>query len=360
MNISWQLILFSGLAISLYKIIKDYFLSLITYSLTIEDKRNLGNYFIDFLSKNKVVNSNYNAGEHCFIYDPSKPLCLSPGFYYLIYKSKLIFLKIDDFIPNNAGWDLKRHPIIKLITFRWNKYIIDELFIEANKPNPMDSFVCGNQIANIGDRYRDGFKNLILPDNLTERFTTLTTWFYSKKGKETFSKLSQPYKYVILLSGLPGTGKTSIAKAISDVAIKNFTNLKIVSDNQCDISSETIGFLIRNPDSIILIDEIDKLFQIECKSKLDITSLHAILNGDYSHGHIIILTANNLDLIPEQYRESLFRSKRIDFIYDFGPATKEQRNEVIKRYNINPVDIEDCIVMSDIMEKVSMKEITRI
>src|SRR5690606_32095405 len=86
-------------------------------------------------------------------------------------------------------------------------------------------------------------------------------------------------------------------------------------------------------------------------SKVDPGTLLSLLNGDFLDGQIIVLTANDLDLIPKDFRESLLRPRRIDKRYELAGVTEYQKIKACEFYGIRYCEkVEDMNSMAEVME----------
>ena len=151
-------------------------------------------------------------------------------------------------------------------------------------------------------------------------FVYLLNSFYSKE--EWYLDHGISYQLGILLSGPPGTGKTSLAKAISSEYKKDLYILSPSSLHHIDSALSSIP-----EKSILLIEDIDtnyatnKRSQIkrndkneEDKELFSFTNLSDVLNAIdgivVSHGRVLIATTNHQNkLDPALIREGRFDIK---------------------------------------------------
>jgi len=153
-----------------------------------------------------------------------------------------------------------------------------------------------------------------------DNFQDSESWYIDK---------SIPYKLGILFSGPPGTGKTSVIKAIANYMDKHICICKSKSLGKLD------DIIARMPsDSILVIEDIDssslvKDRGLDTKDNItidmndDCSSLSEVLNAIDgvigSHGLIIIMTTNH----KEKLDPALIRPGRVDLDIEIGYLTEE-------------------------------------
>jgi hypothetical protein len=136
---------------------------------------------------------------------------------------------------------------------------------------------------------------------------------FLKKEKE-YDEFGIPYKKNYLLTGIPGSGKTSIIKAMcKEIGY----NLCIFSINH-DVDNNTALAAFRDipPKSVLLFEDIDCLFEkrtstTENKSSFTFSNLLNLLDGVFFRkGLISFITTNH----PENLDHALLRQGRTDMI----------------------------------------------
>lgn len=357
-------------------LLRDFVSCILFASINIEE---LGS-FVDstmLILKKSVWNKNWIVGRYSItktstdsvrLNRETDSLGLDSGWYIGRYKGKGILVVISDVQISGFGDWIPRHPSIKVFTMRWNSNILFQFMKEAKAAEkPIDNYTTGSKSEVIQGRNRCGFDGIFLPDNLKNELITMVTWFVSKAGEQWYNKMKQPYKLVLMFHGAPGMGKTAIARAIADVTQRSLTHVRLISNaERVDISHDTVANVASCRNDVILIDEIDKLFlkQNEKASAVDPATLLGLLNGDLLDGQIIVLTANDLTLIPEEFRGSLLRSRRVDQSYHFELPTDQQKIDACKYFNVDfNEEIQSKATMADVMDVImnrlnGLKEIT--
>jgi len=150
-----------------------------------------------------------------------------------------------------------------------------------------------------------------------------------------------PYKFCAILSGIPGTGKSSLAFALASHFKKKVYYISSLSniDNQFETVSE---------DSIVFIEDVDCLNSVkrdneypgigESEEKdiplaaLDKMNFHSMLNSLdgvlVPHGLIVIMTTNYL----ENLDKALTRKGRVDKIVSIDPLNEETMHDMVRHF----------------------------
>ena len=136
---------------------------------------------------------------------------------------------------------------------------------------------------------------------------------FLKKEKE-YDEFGIPYKKNYLLTGIPGSGKTSIIKAMCKEIGYNLCIFSINHDT--DNNTALSAFRDIPPKSVLLFEDIDCLFEkrtgtAENKSTFTFSNLLNLLDGVFFRkGLISFITTNH----PESLDHALLRQGRTDMI----------------------------------------------
>lgn len=201
------------------------------------------------------------------------------------------------------------------------------------------------------DARKKSFDKLFI-ENKDYILKKIDTWINSK---EYYKKNEIPYKMGILLSGNPGTGKTSFILALSEYL--NY-NINVLSS---DIIKQGT-FLKSDPHTICVIEDIDRILDgMNIPEKSNITggdSMHSILqlldglhNADDS---VFILTTNH----KEKIDPVLYRPGRIYLDLELNDISETLANEMVNSFNtpreilndesfpINPAYLQNKILLT--------------
>lgn len=137
-----------------------------------------------------------------------------------------------------------------------------------------------------------------------------------------------PYKKTYLLTGVPGSGKTSLIKALCN---EIHYNLGIMSISR-DMDNATIQGSFRNldPKTVLLLEDIDCLFEKRTSVEtptFTFSNLLNILDGVlFKHGLIVFITTNH----PEKLDPALLRQGRTDMIIELNYPSKTEIEKLFR------------------------------
>jgi len=134
-------------------------------------------------------------------------------------------------------------------------------------------------------------------------------------------KFGKPRKLNILLHGVPGSGKTSIVKALA----KHFKKQLFICSFSKELNDTDLQSLFEKTcsNSIMVMEDIDAFFvQRESKCQVSFSTLLNILDGvqNVDKNMITILTANH----PEALDPALIRPGRIDLLVKFDYPEQQE------------------------------------
>jgi hypothetical protein len=182
------------------------------------------------------------------------------------------------------------------------------------------------------------------------------------KNKDWYDQKGIPYQLGLMLSGLPGCGKTSIIRAIANLTKRHIININfsnILSATQLktlfysdkiqvytDSSmSQTQTFFIPIDQRLYVLEEVDAIGDIVKKRNLvknnnennkmtvndemTLMEILTVLDGTMEvPGRMLIMTSNH----PEVLDDALIRPGRIDIKVNFSNASQDQIIEMYEGY----------------------------
>lgn len=141
--------------------------------------------------------------------------------------------------------------------------------------------------------------------------------FVDREHSRETEESGDPYKESLLLTGPPKTGKTTIAELI---AIKYNRPIYELVLNQTGMDDGILRTLASSvpPHSVILVDELeDQIVAAQTNPQCFVTlsGIKQAFDGvaRLSHGTILLLTANSMEHLPQNFREELLRPGRVNY-----------------------------------------------
>lgn len=171
--------------------------------------------------------------------------------------------------------------------------------------------------------------SITLPGEQLERIISDIQSFLD--AEDLYNHRCIPWHRSHLYEGPPGTGKTSLAKAVADHFGLNVHYLPLA-----DVEKDTKlirAFLEIKPRSLLLIEDID-VFSSATKRKENIkkSTLSGLLNAldgvATPHGLVTIMTSNH----PERLDEALLRPGRVDLREHFGLAGSAEISRLLSHW----------------------------
>lgn len=150
--------------------------------------------------------------------------------------------------------------------------------------------------------------------------------------EKLYYMLGVPYHHGIMLSGAPGTGKSSAAQAIaSELHMQTYS----VSLSTLENNDAFIKFIKKvNSNSVVLIEDIDVASSVssertDTNNGVTMETLLNVLDGVLSpHGCVFILTTNHLENIDP----AVVRPGRVDATYEISYLVDEQFERLCRKF----------------------------
>jgi mitochondrial chaperone BCS1 len=279
-----------------------------------------------------------------------------------------------DALVQSAFFEYKKRQILKSAQDT-SRYMFVQTIQEQKKPASETASDSGDKEAAamtvkklVFKRYPLGddksFKNLFFQDK--PRILHLLDNFTQRKGK--FAVKGFPYKLGLLLHGPPGTGKTSLIKAVAQHTSRHIVSIslaKIKTNQELMDAMFDLRFPIEGRDTPIVLDFKDVVFvmeDIDCagasvvharasekepekdgatgrrrrsvassigSDKLNLSGLLNVLDGVIDcPGRIVIMTTNH----PEKLDPALIRPGRVNAQLLLGPMASPQVVEMLEYY----------------------------
>jgi hypothetical protein len=170
---------------------------------------------------------------------------------------------------------------------------------------------------------------VILPEGQMEAIITEIKVFTGYE--QIYSLLGVPYHHGVLLSGSPGTGKSSAAQAIASAMRRQTYSASLSTFESNDAFVKFIRGV--SPNSIVLLEDVDVAKASTSRDTdfkgVTMDTLLNVLDGVLSpHGCIFILTTNHL----ENLGEAVIRPGRVDATYSITYLVDEQLERLCRKF----------------------------
>lgn len=284
----------------------------------------------------------------------------APGNHFFFYKGRLVWINRDRKEPSMEKGEFFLYEKFTIKMLGMDRTIAMQMvedareFIKEKERGKTAIYI--NRYSNwnrLKLQHRRKISSVILKNNLQDKVLHDVKWFI--KNEKWYLEKNIPYRRGYLLHGEPGTGKTSLVKAIAGEIKSNLYSINFSKD----MSDNDFTYLMTNlpTHSILLIEDIDFIFEKRKKKDEDIkVSFRTLLNvmdGVLSpEGVMIFLTTNH----KEKLDKALLRAGRIDMDCYIGYSTKEQTEKLFENFYGN-TNGKAKLFSKNILKKITPSEI---
>jgi len=175
-------------------------------------------------------------------------------------------------------------------------------------------------------------ETLYLKEGEKETLISMVNNFFKDETRDLYLSFGMPYKHIVMLYGVPGSGKTSTITALASHFDCDIYTIPITKELTDYGLIDAFSYINDKEDKkrIIVLEDIDCMFDAERKEGDDknMITLQALLNCLDGHtcaeGTLLFMTANN----PEKLDYAMIRSCRIDYKLKLGYADDYQTKAI--------------------------------
>ena len=372
-SLSWMSIPIYFIAYRLGNVFLDYAVYFITIAWMYIRPRFIQSFYIDHHGRGQgmiiqileyIERTNPNATDRDHYPWISKRFStgnysIAPGHYIVVYQNKYVLLRlVREYNPRAE----MQQDFLHLYTFSTNREIFSGLIKDAQKVVADKRWVYfadnGEPRFNNGDEPKSitwsqmneigrlTFRDTIIPEDAHAELEEAISRFNNRPQREI--DLSIPHRLVILLSGPPGFGKTSVIRTIAYEWQLNIYTIAVTC-----MSDRTLPFISNSmrESSCLVLEDVDaitidrekeetdgpsvdtpfgKMKTIKPASQVSLSGFLNMLDGVCDSPMIVILTTN----YPKRLDAALLRAERIHVHLKFGPDPEVYRRMIEKFYPV--------------------------
>lgn len=173
------------------------------------------------------------------------------------------------------------------------------------------------------------------------------------KKKEKFSNLGFTHKRGILMFGLPGSGKTSIVKLVTESVVKNGDVVFICKRNPSILTEGLKTFREVEPDrrALVIMEDVDTIVRYDEHSLLE------LLSGNSQVDNILYLgTTNYIDRLPERALRPDRFDRKIEVPHPPSSGRKAYLQSKLDFVENTKFDVEELVKKTDGFSFAQLKE----
>jgi len=175
-------------------------------------------------------------------------------------------------------------------------------------------------------------ETLYLKEGEKETLISMVEEFFHDETRDVYLSFGMPYKHIVMLYGVPGSGKTSTITTLASHFDCDIYTIPITKELTDYGLIDAFSYINDKEDKkrIIVLEDIDCTFDCERKEgdEKNMITLQALLNCLDGHtcveGTLLFMTANK----PEKMDSAMVRSCRIDYKLELGYADEYQTNAI--------------------------------
>jgi chaperone BCS1 len=287
--------------------------------------------------------------------DEGRIYTLTPGTgrHYLIFRRHLLWVERTTG-EQTQPYSLRRKETIRISMLGRRQDILQEVIELARRRSEQTNGVIiyfwqNGHWSKSGLRHRRPIETVILPEEQKTRVLSDINWFLN--AQNWYFQRGLPYHRGYMLSGPPGTGKSSLVHALASHLGRTIYHLNLSSIAGDGELQEAFAEAPR--DGILLIEDIDVFKTTHQRSETgdnDATSGRVSLSGLLNvldgvgtpDGRIFFLTSNH----PDKLDKALLRPGRVDLHERLNGIGGDNVKEFFSKFYPQACDLADAFVES--------------
>jgi len=284
------------------------------------------------------------AVESAYSKDADGKVLPGNGIHYFIWKGRLCWLQKSRVEQGGTQWQITHSITVGMIGR--NQQLLQDMVDEFRwKPSKERGhlFTADLAAASWSTQHKISprrLETIVLNAGIMEGLVDRIQWFLD--NRDWYETRGLPYRLVILLEGPPGTGKTSLLRALTTHFKRNLCPLNLAT-----ASEEKLPYLLRNApaESFIIMEDFDAcpaVLKAEAQTKADNPAaqmaeifgrsgksalLQALDGVDVLDGQVIFLTTNYI----ERIEPAVIRDERVNEQVHLGLLNDEAIHRYIGR-----------------------------
>lgn len=312
----------------------------ITLELEITNENELYQTIIEYVDKKRIrlFSRTYSLkkNDRNYAYDDddasqskNRPiLTVGYGISLFIYNGVIALISRQFYDGANTGSEIKEHIHIRFFS-RKKKHLekfLNEIHDYNNRHDNLVIYNCRHDWwQKVATVERRSLENVFIPDAIKHQILDGLKWFL--ENEEWYRVRGINYKFGVLLVGEPGTGKSSLVRAIASHLGRN---IRIFPATKVEVSRMIQGV----PPDLLVMEDLDTYNFITKRDDDDddapvgsdtkkINGMHELLNvldGSLTPGGLIFIGTTNH---PEALDKALIRKGRFDLFIEIGRVNRD-------------------------------------
>jgi chaperone BCS1 len=289
-----------------------------------------------------------DGGSRTVIFTPA------PGNHFFVYRRRLVWFNRERNVAGSGGKDedgeamgsFRQRETYTLRVIGRGQEVARQLIEEARRcanaaaAKEADLYISGPWYwSKIGALSPRSIESVVLPDGVTARIVEDIREFL--ESREWYAARGIPWRRGHLYEGVPGSGKSSLIRAVASTVKLNLYMLNIGSAGMSDEKLNSLMSEVKD-NSVVLLEDVDAAARRplaaatepgaapvpETKGITFSGLLNALDGVNAREGVIVVMTTNHV----ERLDEALIRPGRVDFRQHFDYATPAQARALFRNF----------------------------